>query len=258
MKTVKEISNLSGVSVRTLHYYDKIDLLKPSFVAENGYRYYDDETFERLQEILLFRELDFPLKEIKKIIDHAGYDKQKALSDQIQFLELKRNRLDNIISHAKSLKEKGDHVMNFTAYDKSELDDYQKEAKSRWGKTAAYKEFEEQNSKNDFSMISLEMTKIMEGFGKLKDIPAEDRRVQTQVKVLQDYISDNFYTCTQDILAGLGEMYVQDDRFKKNIDKAGGTGTASFIRSAISYYCQYKEDLRKTNCIQRLDFVSKP
>ena len=69
-------------------------------------------------------------------------------------------------------------------------------------------------------LISLEMTKIMEGFGKLKDIPAEDRRVQTQVKVLQDYISDNFYTCTQDILAGLGEMYVQDDRFKKNIDKA--------------------------------------
>ena len=84
MKSVKEVSQLSGVSVRTLHYYDEIDLLKPSVVAENGYRYYNRDAVVRLQEILLYRELDFPLKKIKDIVGKPGYDKVQALRDQIK------------------------------------------------------------------------------------------------------------------------------------------------------------------------------
>ena len=103
MKSVKEVSQLSGVSVRTLHYYDEIDLLKPSVVAENGYRYYNRDAVVRLQEILLYRELDFPLKKIKEIVGRAGYDKVQALKDQIKLLELKKSRLEAVIFMPKGL-----------------------------------------------------------------------------------------------------------------------------------------------------------
>lgn len=133
MKTVKEMSQLSGISVRTLHYYDEINLLTPSFIAENGYRYYDNEAFEKLQEILLFRELEFPLKEIKKIVGNVAYDKEAALKDQIRLLELKMKRLEKVIKHAKSLQQKGDNYMNFEVFDKSDLLAFQEEAKENWG-----------------------------------------------------------------------------------------------------------------------------
>lgn len=117
MKSVKEVSQLSGVSVRTLHYYDEIDLLKPSVVAENGYRYYNRDAVVRLQEILLYRELDFPLKKIKEIVGQAGYDKVQALKDQIKLLELKKSRLEAVIAHAKALQME-EEEMSFEAFDK--------------------------------------------------------------------------------------------------------------------------------------------
>ena len=91
MKTVKEMSQISVISVRTLHYYDQIGLLTPSFIGENGYRFYDMDAFERLQEILLFRELEFPLKRIKEILSDPSYDKEEALCEQIKWLELKKS-----------------------------------------------------------------------------------------------------------------------------------------------------------------------
>lgn len=133
MRTIKEMSILSGLSVRTLHYYDEIGLLSPSFVGENGYRFYDDEVLPRLQEILLYRELEFPLKQIKELVEMASYDRENALVDQIQLLELKKLRLEKIISHAKSLTKGGEVMSNFTAYDESELQAFQAEAKERWG-----------------------------------------------------------------------------------------------------------------------------
>ena len=116
MKSVKEVSQLSGVSVRTLHYYDEIDLLKPSVVAENGYRYYNRDAVVRLQEILLYRELDFPLKKIKEIVGQPGYDKVQALRDQIKLLELKKSRLEAVIAHAKALQME-EEEMSFEAFD---------------------------------------------------------------------------------------------------------------------------------------------
>lgn len=129
MKSVKEVSQLSGVSVRTLHYYDEIDLLKPSVVAENGYRYYNRDAVVRLQEILLYRELDFPLKKIKEIVGQAGYNKVQALKDQIKLLELKKSRLEAVIAHAKALQME-EEEMSFEAFDQKAVEAFQEEAQA--------------------------------------------------------------------------------------------------------------------------------
>ncbi|HEN2450809.1 TPA: MerR family transcriptional regulator [Streptococcus agalactiae] len=237
MKTVKEISHISGISVRTLHYYDEIDLLPPSFVGENGYRYYDDESLIKLQEILLFKELEFPLKKIKEIMDSPNYDRNKALLDQIRWLELKKQRLEEVIEHAKSIQ-RGKNMSDFTAYNQEELEAFQEEARTRWGDTDSYKEFENSYSKNDFSMISQAMSQIFKDFGQLKELSPTDEKVQKQVQILQDYITAQFYNCTNDLLASLGIMYIQDERFQRSIDNWGGQGTALFVSKAIDSYCQ--------------------
>ncbi|HEL1789908.1 TPA: MerR family transcriptional regulator [Streptococcus suis] len=238
MKTVKEVSQLSGVSVRTLHYYDEINLLTPSFIAENGYRYYDNEAFEKLQEILLFRELEFPLKEIKKIVGNAAYDREAALKDQIQLLELKKRHLEKVIQHAKSLQQKGENYMNFEVFDKSDLLAFQEEAKERWGNTVAFQEFSAKTNQEGVAQISAEMSGIMMEFGKMKNLSADDSKVQKQVEVLKAYISENFYNCTNEILASLGQMYIADNRFTQFIDQVGGEGTATFVSQAIAIYCE--------------------
>ena len=93
MKTVNEVSKLTGISVRTLHHYDEIGLLKPTSITDAGYRLYDDIALERLQHILLFRELQFPLKDIKKILDSSDFDRNKALEQQIELLTMKKEHL---------------------------------------------------------------------------------------------------------------------------------------------------------------------
>ena len=216
MKSVKEVSRLSGVSVRTLHYYDEIDLLKPSIVAENGYRYYNRDVVVRLQEILLYRELDFPLKKIKEIVGQAGYDKVQALKDQIKLLELKKS---------------------FEAFDQKAVEEFQEEAQARWGQTEAYQTFAAKGEES-FPEVTKEMAAIMSTFGQLKESNPNDNSVQEQVKVLQDYISQHFYPCDQTVLAGLGQMYQTDNRFSSFIDKVGGLGTAVFLAEAIRIYCQ--------------------
>ena len=128
MMTVNEVSKLTGVSIRTLQYYDSIGLLKPSRYTESGYRLYDDTSLERLQQILLFRELEFPLKEIKEIMDAPNFDRTKALEQQIEMLTLKREHLDNLIHFALGIKMLGVRHMDFTAFDTRKLDEYSKRA----------------------------------------------------------------------------------------------------------------------------------
>ena len=238
MKTVKQMSQLSGISVRTLHYYDEINLLTPSFIAENGYRYYDNEAFEKLQEILLFRELDFPLKDIQQLLDVTEINRQQVLRDHITLLELKRERLDRIINHARLLTEKGGEVMDFHAFDSSQLEAYKAEAKERWGNTSAYAEFEEGYDASKDKVFAQEMEAIFEAFGKMQSLEVSHPDVQAQVATLQAYITENFYPCTKEILQNLGLMYVEDERFTVNIDRAGGPGTAALVSQAIAVYCQ--------------------
>ena len=234
MKTVKEISRLTGVSVRTLHYYDEINLLKPTKTTDAGYRLYDDTALERLHSILLFRELQFPLGEIKAILDSNGFDKEAALKEQIKLLEMQKNRLDEIIDSARKLLMKGNDNMNFSAFNKSEIDKYADEAKKKWENTAAHKEFAEKHSDSDDK--TEEFMQIFAEIGKIKHLEPDSQTVQGMIKKLQNFITENYYTCTDDILKGLGQMYIADERFKNSIDSAGGNGTAEFTAQAINTY----------------------
>lgn len=234
MKTVKEISRLTGVSVRTLHYYDEINLLKPTETTDAGYRLYDDTALERLHSILLFRELKFPLGEIKAILDSNGFDKEAALKEQIKLLEMQKNRLDEIIDSARKLLMKGNDNMNFSAFNKSEIDKYADEAKKKWENTATYKEFAEKHS--DSNDKTEEFMQIFAEIGKIKHLEPDSQTVQSMIKKLQNFITENYYTCTDDILKGLGQMYIADERFKNNIDSTGGNGTAEFTAQAINTY----------------------
>ena len=241
---INEFAKLASVSVRTLHYYDEIGLLKPAFVDEqNGYRFYDEFSLERMQEILFYRELDFELKSIAEILSSPDYDKQKALAEQRKLLILKKERLERIIV-ALDGAEKGKITMS--AFDNSDYEtarkQYVAEAKRRWGETEAYKEHAEKTadySKDKWQDVNDGLMAVMAKFAKcMKDghAPNSDE-AQALVKELQNYITANYYTCTDEILAGLGQMYVADERFKNNIDKHA-PGTAEFISESIAIYCQ--------------------
>ncbi len=237
---IKDFAELCSVSVRTLHYYDEIGLLKPSFTDERtGYRYYGQESLFRMQEIMFYRELDFPLKSIKEILSSPDYDKKEALKQQKKLLIMKKERLERLISSIDSA-EKGKVIMN--AFDNSEFEKYKNEAKERWGSTDAYKEHKEKTkdyTKGDFDALGEGMDLIMGEFSLCmkKDLSPESEEAQGLVKKLQDYITANFYTCTKEILAGLGQMYVFDERFKTKIDRHGD-GTAQFISEAVEFYCK--------------------
>ncbi len=231
MKTVKEISRLTGISVRTLHYYDEINLLKPTKTTDAGYRLYDDTALERLHSILLFRELQFPLKEIKAILDSSDFNTKTALEEQIKLLELQRNRLDEIIISAREILTKGTEIMNFSTFDKTEIKKYADEAKQKWGCTDAYKEYIQKHY--DSADKTDKLMQIFAEIGKIKHLSPYCEEAQNLIKKLQNFITENYYTCTDEILKGLGQMYISDERFKKSIDNAGGAGTAEFTAKAI-------------------------
>ena len=242
---IREFAKLTGVSVRTLHFYDEIGLLKPSSVDEqNGYRFYDEKTLMRMQEILFYRELNFSLKEIRMILSSPDYDKQNALKEQKHLLTLKKERLERIISALDSAM-KGE-IVNMNVFDNSEFEEkrneYAKEARKKWGDTAAYKEYAEKTadySEDKRKQVNAAMDERIAEFAdsKRNGFAPESQKTQALVKKWQDFITENYYTCTKEILVGLGEMYVADERFQKNIDRHGD-GTAQFMSDAIKVYCK--------------------
>lgn len=241
MMTVKEVSKLTGVSIRTLQYYDSIGLLKPSSYTESGYRLYDDTALERLQQILLFRELEFPLKEIKDIIDAPGFDKKKALEQQIELLLLKKEHIENLIDFARSIKTIGVNKMDFKVFDTKKMEEYSRRAKEQWGQTSAYQEYEEKTkgiTDTQQKDVIKSFMLIFADFGKMKNQDASSNEVQAHVKKLQDFITEHYYTCTKHILSGLGKMYADGGEFTENIDSYGGEGTAYFTAKAIEIYCK--------------------
>ena len=241
MKTVKEVSLLTGVSVRTLHHYDAIGLLKPTRVTEAGYRLYDDEALRRLQTILLFRQLQFPLKEIRDILDSPGFDPMEALTQQIHLLELQRQQLDNLISHARKIQTTGVFSMDFSTFDTTELDQYTAQAKAKWGKTKAWQEYEQKSAGQTAAQQQSTGDALMDifaQFGKIRQLSPESKEAQALVASLQDFITRNYYTCTKPILQGLGQLYFAGDSMTENIDKAGGEGTAQFAHDAIEIFCR--------------------
>lgn len=237
---IKEFATLTGVSIRTLHYYDEIGLLKPAYIDElTGYRFYNDTSLLRMQEILFYRELDFSLKDIQHILSSSDYDKESILKEQKNLLILKKKRLERLIC---AIDDSMKGAIDMKAFDNSEFETYKAEAKERWGKTDAYKEQAEKTknySKDKWNGLADDMNMILAEFAAyMKDGKSSDSEdAQILVKKLQNHISENYYNCTDAILSGLGQMYICDERFKNNIDKHGD-GTAQFISDAIKFYCK--------------------
>ncbi|WOV87213.1 MerR family transcriptional regulator [Sporosarcina oncorhynchi] len=234
---VKQMAALSGVSVRTLHHYDEIGLLVPDTLTEAGYRVYSDDNVATLQQILFFRELGFPLKKIIELLKSPTFDRLEAFELQRNMLMAKRVQLDTMIETIdKTLQfERGEREMTneekFKGFD-FDSNPYEQEARERWGNEAVDK-----------------ANKNVAGFG--KDGQEEMNRIyfklaelrQTDPKSVgaQEAIGE-WYTCVNkmgdyslEAFAGLGEMYVADERFMKNIDKFG-EGLAEFMRDAMKVY----------------------
>lgn len=244
--SVSELAHQVGISVRTLHYYDEIGLLSPSEVSEAGYRYYDKASLSTLQQILFFKELGFPLKEISDILGNPAYNKKEALKDHKTLLQLKMKHLSSLIDLADKTMKGGiameQSTTNNVDYEAMQKK-YAREAREKWGNTDAYKQSAERTgrySKSDWAIINKESGEIMQGFadhrGGSPDCPA----LQALSKKQQDHITRYYYDCTLEILAGLGEMYVADERFTKNIDRFG-EGTARCMRDALLYYCEHAD-----------------
>lgn len=241
MMTVKQVSEQTGVSVRTLQYYDKIGLLSPAGYTKAGYRLYDQAALERLGQILLFRRLEFPLKEIKRIMTSPGFSRERALEQQIELLTLRKEQLESLITFARGLKMMGGNHMDFSAFDTSKMEEYEKRAREAWGSTEAYQEYEDRGkgrTREEEKAAGAGVMLIFEEFGRLKENCLPDSEAaQAQVRRLQNYITEQFYHCTPQILEDLGKMYTQGE-FRENIDQAGGEGTAQFAADAIKNYCK--------------------
>lgn len=246
---VKEVAQMVGISVRTLHHYDQIGLLKPRSVTPAGYRLYTDEDLERLQQILFFKEMDFNLQEIKEIIDSPSFDRKAALQTHKGLLIRKKERLEKIIiSVEKTIDSleggiKMEKKEMFEAFDMKEIEkhkeEYAEEARQRWGHTDAYKESARrtaQYTKEDWARIQAKVQEIYQMFVDAMDKGPASSEAQKAVGEWRQHITDNFYNCSLEIVRGLGDMYVADERFTKNIDKVK-PGLVLFMRDAMHIYC---------------------
>lgn len=237
--SVGELANLSGVSVRTLHYYDEIGLLRPEDATEAGYRYYGEAQVERMQQILFYRELDFPLKDIGRILSDPHYDQQEALRRQRHLLRLKRDRLDRLLELLDA-RVKGEKTMELKEFGRGELDAardaFAAEAKARWGDTKAWRESSrrmENDTQQKREVRTEEMNGIFRRFAALTGEAPDSPEVQAALTDWQAFITDNYYRCTDEILAGLGKLYLADQRFRKTLDRFG-PGTAWLMSDAIA------------------------
>ena len=242
MKTVNEIAKLTGVSKRTIRYYDQIGLLAPAKINESGYRLYDDNSLKILRQILFFRELDFSLNDIKSIINDENFDEKKALMNHRELLLIKIKKLNNVVKLLDKILN-GDDIMDKKKFDMSSIEmeqkKYSEEIKKRWGDTEVYKEYQSNvssYSEDDWESIKNGIDDIFKLFADNMNKGIESKEVQDVVTKWREYITENFYYCSCEILKSLGQMYISDERFTKNIDKYK-KGLSEFINESIRYYC---------------------
>ncbi|USN52642.1 MAG: MerR family transcriptional regulator [Candidatus Nomurabacteria bacterium] len=224
MYTVNQLAEKAGITPRALRHYDRIGLLKPAEIAKNGYRQYSENELIRLQQILFFRELDFPLEEIQKMIDHPRFDLADAFRYQRGLLELKRKRLGAIIKSIDTTltSMQDDNITDqerdlYGSLSDEEIRQYKNEAKARWGGTDAYKQSQERYAK--FSKE--EIAEIKEAGEVLcrELADAVERGIAPESDEFQALVQRHFeginvfYDCSMEIYRGLADMYLQDERF---------------------------------------------
>lgn len=230
---VKEVAALSGVSVRTLHHYDELGLLKPAETTEAGYRIYSDENLAELQQILFYRALGFSLKQIKEVLADPSFNRMGALKSQRQMLHQKRAQLDDMIETIeRTIKEgKGEgtmtHEERFKGFDFSE-NLYEQEARDRWGDEAV----DETNQKVEEQQEK--MNEIYRRLAEIRHLSPDSQEAQNAIAKWFDFLN-TIGTYSLEAFEGLGEMYVADERFTKNIDQFG-KGLANFMKEAMAEY----------------------
>lgn len=242
--TVGEVARLAGVTVRTLHHYDELGLVTPGQRTDAGYRLYGDAEVARLQEVLFFRELGFPLDEIGRIIGDPSYERASALTRQRELLVAKAVRLQRMIRAVDAALDAEHEGYDMTPEEKLEVfgdfdpSDYEDEARERWGDTDAYQQSAARTarySKDDWLAIKAEAEEIDQAFLALMSdgVDAGSKAAMDVAERHRSHISRWFYDCSREIHSGLGQMYVDDQRFKDNIDKAGA-GLAQYMSEAIA------------------------
>ena len=241
MMTVAQVSKRTGVSVRTLHHYDQIGLLNPTEVTDAGYRLYDDGALDKLYMILVYRELGLSLNEISNILDAPDYDRNRVLEHQIQMMQERVEKLQNRISFARGMLMLGVKYMDFEGFDPKKIDEYSQQAKVLYGKTDAYKEFEQKQkgrTKEQEKDLSTQVMELFAKLGKMRPCAPDSEKAQNWAKELQAFFTEHFYTCTPQLLKGLAESYAGGGSMTENIDKAGGDGTGAFAKQVIDIYTQ--------------------
>lgn len=248
---VKEVAKLTGISVRTLHHYDEIGLLSPKRIAESGYREYTDEDLETLQQILFFRELGFPLKKIKDVLNSPSFDRQEALLLQQKMLLEKRSRLDQMILLIERTIQHAEGEIQMTNKEKFEGFDfshnpYEQEARERWGNEAV----ERSNAKlagmseEEQKAMTKKMNTIYRKLAALRKGAPDSDKAQSAIKEWYDFLNNNFGSYSFEAFKGLGQMYISDERFTKNIDQFGD-GLAKFMCEAMAAFADKKENERR-------------
>lgn len=239
---IKEITDLVGTSVRTLHYYDEIGLLTPDETTEAGYRVYSQANLETLQQILFYRELGFSLKEIKEILDSPLFDRQKTLEAQYKMLLKKHEQLEQMIETIKkTIKQtKGEIKMTnkdmFKGFDFSH-NPYEEEAREKWGDEAVDKANKITSNMSRFDQEKF--NEIFQNLAEIRTLAPDSAVAQKEIHTWYEYLN-KIHSYSLDAFKGLGQMYVDDARFTKNIDQFG-EGLAVFMRDAMAFYANHNE-----------------
>lgn len=239
---IKEVAELAGISVRTLHHYDEIGLFKPAAITESGYRQYSDEDLETLQQILFFKELGFPLKEIKDVLNSPSFDRRDALELQRKLLLEKRARLNKMIGLVEKTIRHTEGEIHMSNKEKFEGFDfthnpYEQEARDRWGDEAVDKSIAKAGkmSKEQQKAVSEAWNTIYTRLAGLRHGSPESEEAQEAIKEWYTFLNSNFGSYSYEAFKGLGQLYVDDERFTKNIDQYGG-GLAAFMRDAMAIF----------------------
>jgi len=244
---IKQVAKIAGISIRTLQYYDRIGLLRPLSRGINGYREYSEINLKRLQRILFLKEIGFDLKDIKGMLDIPKARQKDQFIQQRNILLLKQERMNKIINTIDNVilnfnKEKPMGEKDFQAFDLKEVEahqeKYQTEVEQAYGNSSAYKESTKrysQYSKQEKEQIFKNGSRIFLEISALMNEKPENSKVQSLIQEWRDHISNSFYECNLEIFKGLGQLYVADERFKKNIDKIR-PGLAEYLSKAIEIY----------------------
>ncbi|PYE55940.1 MerR family transcriptional regulator [Deinococcus yavapaiensis] len=246
LRTVGEVARMARVSVRTLHHYDEIGLLSPSGRSEGNYRLYTREDVERLYQVLVYRDLGFPLDEIRRVMQSPEFDRLGALKRQRALLAERVGReqrmlatLDALITSTEGGTVMADERVG-TLFDGFDPDEYEEEAKERWGDTKAYRQSQERvkrYTKADWARFKAQMQEVTDAYVALLDegVPPESPKAAAVSERHRLLIDHWFYDCSLDMFDGLARMWTEDHRFTKNIDKARD-GLAAYQSAAARAY----------------------